>query len=249
MPATASNVSAALGRCCTWGLSSTSTRFASRARRRSFRGRARQARRSGAISVRTAARRSPGIRSGIRALSGWRSDALRTRTIRRRRCRSGSRPCIPGWDCRTAWTGTREPRGRHPRNRPEARLPERPGPLPERPGPPRAPLPSGLLVHLRGEELVARDLTLQYLLAVAPVRGLVAEVDARADQRVGVDVDEPVAVRALGEAVRRQRAQHGHALRRVRRAGDEAGGREQVLAVSDLLLRGGAGREGEQQDQ
>ena len=91
--------------------------------------------------------------------------------------------------------------------------------------------------------MLVGNLLLLNVLLVARKRLLVADVQAVADQRVGIDIGNRVAMRALDELVARKPGEHRLALGGVGRADIEAGSRKLIFLVRHLLaLRHATGK-------
>src|ERR1700730_8956409 len=112
---------------------------------------------------------------------------------------------------------------------------------------PRPPIPVVHLHRLGGHLLLVGEVLLEHVLAVGGVGVLVADIQADAHGRVGIDVEDAAILDLAGEFVRRQLLERGLALRRIGGHELEAGGRHHVFLAGDLLLRVLAGGDGNTQ--
>lgn len=113
---------------------------------------------------------------------------------------------------------------------------------------PHAPIPRRFLVDHGSHLLLIGEVLLEDHLAVILIRGLIAGIEALANDRVGIKPDRIAILRLLDKSVRRQRFDRRDLGRAVGRADDETGCRQQVFLGRDRLLAR-AEREGRGQNQ
>src|SRR5579875_415199 len=102
---------------------------------------------------------------------------------------------------------------------------------------PHAPIPTRILVHLRGFQLLIGDLLLQREPAILLIGLLGADIEAIANGRVGIKVDCFAVALMAHELVRRQFFHLRLALRGIGRGEGEPGGRQHIfLVLHDLPL-------------
>ena len=87
------------------------------------------------------------------------------------------------------------------------------------------------------------EMLLLLILFVLTVGLLRSHIQTTADQRIGVDVVNGVALLALHKPVWRQATEHRFSLRSIGRSNDEARGGQVVLMLCDDLLRRLTGHE------
>jgi hypothetical protein len=112
---------------------------------------------------------------------------------------------------------------------------------------PRSPVPLADEIGVAG--LLVGELLVERARLVGAIGFLTADIEANADRRVGIEVDDLVATHLADEFVRRQLGEGDLAVPRICRHELEAGRGQHVLLVHDLLRGIGTSRREQRQSE